>query len=324
MVVRDQIVLHLEEAAGNWISCESLGDKLGVSRSTVARHISRLKEDGYAIESAPNKGYALRETFDLLVPRRIREGLETKAFGKKEIVYCTEIDSTNLKAKDLAARGAPEGTIVIAEKQTKGKGRKTRNWFSPPRDGIYLSLILRPNIAPRQAPRITLLTAVSVAETLRSLTALELTIKWPNDILVNGKKLAGILTEMSSEKDTTKYVVVGLGLNVNTPLFPDDIRDRATSLLIETRKRFSRPALIREYLKWHERYYDIFQSMGFEPIRKRWKELAEIIGQQVTVAAIDKEYQGEVQDIDEDGALILQDKTGQVHRIIFGDVSLLR
>ncbi|HUT72327.1 MAG TPA: biotin--[acetyl-CoA-carboxylase] ligase [Desulfatiglandales bacterium] len=324
MAGRDQIVLHLEEAAGNWVSCESLGDKLGVSRSTIVRHISRLKEDGYAIESAPNKGYALRETFDLLVPRRIRQGLETKAFGKKEIVYCTEIDSTNLKAKDLAANGAPEGAIVISEKQTEGRGRKAREWFSPPRDGIYLSLILRPNIAPRHAPRITLLTAVSVAETLRSLIGLELAIKWPNDILVNGKKLAGILTEMSSEKGAIDYVVVGLGLNVNTPIFPDDIKDTATSLLIETGKRFSRAELVRDYLKWHERYYEIFLSMGFEPIRKRWKELAEIIGQQVTVAAIDREYQGEVQDIDEDGALILQDKAGQVHRITFGDVSLLR
>jgi BirA family biotin operon repressor/biotin-[acetyl-CoA-carboxylase] ligase len=324
MAVRDQIVLHLEEAAGNWVSCESLGDKLGASRSTIVRNLSRLINDGYPIESSPREGYSLRGTSDLLAPRRIREGLETKAFGKGEIAYFTEIDSTNLKAKDLAARGAPEGTIVISEKQTKGRGRKTRNWFSPPRDGIYLSLILRPNIAPRHAPRITLLTAVSVAETLRSLIGLELAIKWPNDILVNGKKLAGILTEMSSEKGAIDYVVVGLGLNVNTPIFPDDIKDTATSLLIETGKRFSRAELVRDYLKRHERYYEVFQSMGFEPIRERWKELTNIIGQQVTIAAIDSAYHGEVQDIDQDGALILKDKTGQVHRIIFGDVSLLR
>ena len=150
MAVRDQIIVCLEETAGNSVSCKSLCHELGGSRSTVVRHISRLKEDGYAIEAVLNKGYALRETLDLLVPRRIREGLETKVFGKQEIVYCTEIDSTNLKAKELAARGAPEGTIVISEKQTKGRGRETRNWYSPPRDGIYLSLILRPNIAPRR------------------------------------------------------------------------------------------------------------------------------------------------------------------------------
>jgi len=322
VTIRDELLIHLEEAAGNWVSSESLGDKLGVSRSTVLRHISRLKEDGYAIESVPHKGYVLRETFDLLVPRRIREGLGTKTFGKKEIVYCTEIDSTNPKAKALAAKGAPEGTIVVSEMQTKGRGRKTRGWFSPPRDGIYLSLILRPNISPRLAPSMTLLTAVAIAETLLSVPGLEIAIKWPNDILARGKKLAGILTEMSTERERIDYIVVGLGLNVNTSRFPDEIEGKATSILIETGQRVRRVTLAKEYLEWHEKYYAILKSAGFEPIRKRWKELANIIGQQVTVVAIDKEYQGEVQDIDEDGALILSDETGVYHRVIFGDVTL--
>jgi BirA family biotin operon repressor/biotin-[acetyl-CoA-carboxylase] ligase len=322
MTIRDELLIRLEEAAGDWISRESLGDKLGVSRSTVLRHISRLKEDGYAIESVPDKGYALRETFDLLVPRKIGEGLETKTFGKKEIVYCTEIDSTNLKAKALAARGAPEGTIVVSEKQIKGRGRKTRGWFSPPRDGIYLSLILRPNIAPRLAPSMTLLTAVAIAETLLSVPGLEIAIKWPNDILARGKKLAGILTEMSTERERIDYVVVGLGLNVNTSRFPNEIEDRATSILIETGQRVRRVTLVKQYLKWHEEYYDVFQRIGFEPIRTRWKELTNIMGQQVTVETIAREYTGEVQDIDDGGALILRDQTGGHHRVIFGDVTL--
>ena len=322
MAVGDKIIVCLEEAAGNWISCKSLRDKLGVSRSTVARHISHLKEDGYVIEAAPNKGYALREALDLLVPRKIQEGLETRVFGKKEIAYCTEIDSTNLKAKDLAARGAPEGTIVISEKQTKGRGRKTRNWFSPPREGIYLSLILRPNIAPRSAPSMTLLTAVAVAETLLSVPGMEIAIKWPNDILARGKKLAGILTEMSTTGERIDYAVVGLGLNVNTARFPDEIEDRATSILIETGQRVRRVTLAKEYLKWHEEYYGVFQRIGFEPIRKRWKELTNIIGQQVTVETIDRRYTGEVQDIDDGGALILRDETGGYHQVIFGDVTL--
>jgi len=322
MTIKDELLIHLDEAAGNSLSSESLGDKLGVSRSTILRHISRLKEDGYTIEYLPQKGHALRETADLLIPRNIREGLETEVFGKKDIIYCTEIDSTNLKAKNLAAKGAPEGTIVVSEKQTKGRGRKTREWFSPPREGIYLSLILRPNIIVRNAPRITLFAAVSIAETLKCMTDLELSIKWPNDILINGKKVAGILTEMSSERDTIKYVVVGLGLNVNTRWFPNGIRDTATSLLIETGKQISRPALVKEYLKWHERYYAMLQNTGFAPIMKRWRELADIIGKQVTVAGFDREYQGEVRDVDEEGAIILQEKTGQVHRVIFGDVTL--
>ena len=322
MTIRDELLIHLEEVAGNWVSSKSLGDILGVSRSTVLGHISRLKKDSYPIEYIPHKGYALRETSDLLVPRRIREGLETKAFGKKEILYFTEIDSTNLKAKGLAASGAPEGTIVISERQTKGRGRKTRGWFSPPRDGIYLSLILRPNIAPRSAPSMTLLTAVAIAETLLAVPGLEIAIKWPNDILARGRKLAGILTEMSTIGERIDYAVVGLGLNVNTSRFPDEIEDRATSILIETGQRVRRVTLAKEYLKWHEEYYDVFQRIGFEPIRKRWKELTNMMGQQVTVETIGREYTGKVQDIDDGGALILRDETGGYHRVIFGDVTL--
>ena len=170
---------------------------------------------------------------------------------------------------------------------------------------------------------ITLLTAVAVAEALLSLTRLKIAIKWPNDILVGGKKLAGILTEMTTQADNIDYVVVGLGLNVNTPRFPDDIRDKATSMLIETGKRFSRVRIIREYLKWYETYYEVFKNIGSEPIRKRWRELTNMIGQQITIEMIDKRYSGEVQDIDKDGALIITDRTGKSHRIIFGDVTLI-
>lgn len=322
MGVRDQILLFLEESEGGWVPTEALCKKVAVSRSSLSRHISLLKKDGYAIESSRMRGYLLQEPSDLLVPRRILQGLGTRFFGKRQVLYFSETDSTNAQAKDIAARGAPEGTIVVSEKQTKGKGRGARSWFSPPWDGIYLSLILRPNIAPREAPRITLLTAVAITETLLSITKLQIAIKWPNDILVNGKKLAGILTEMSTEGERIDYVVVGLGLNVNTPQFPTDIEGRATSILIETGERFPRVALAKEYLEWHEKYYEVFQRIGFEPIRERWKELTNIIGQQVTVETTDREYTGVVQDIDTDGALILRDNTGQSHRIIFGDVTL--
>lgn len=323
MAIKDQIILYLDEKKGNWVSGESLTKKLAVSRSTIDRHITQLKSDRYPIESSPKKGYLLQKTSDVLTPREIRAGLETKVLGKRDIAYFTETDSTNTRAKDLAVRHAPEGSLVLSEKQTKGRGRNERNWFSPSRDGIYLSLILRPTIPPREAPVITLLTAVAVAETLLSLTRLKIAIKWPNDILVSGKKLAGILTEISTQGDSIDYVVVGLGLNVNTPRFPDDIRDKATSMLIETGKRFSRVKVIREYLKWYEAYYEVFKNIGFEPIRKRWRELTNMIGRQITVQMIDKGYSGEVQDIDKDGALIITDRTGKSHRIIFGDVTVI-
>jgi len=323
MAAKDQILLHLEERKGNWVSGESLTRKLAVSRSTIGRHITQFKKDGYPIESSPKTGYLLQKTTDLLTPREIRDCLETKVLGKRDIAYFTETDSTNTRAKNLAVGGAPEGALVLSEKQTRGRGREERNWFSPSRDGIYLSLVLRPAIPPGEAPRITLLTAVAVAEALLSLTRLKIAIKWPNDILVGGKKLAGILTEIGTQGDSIDYVVVGLGLNVNMPRFPDDIRDKATSMLIETGKRFSRVKVIREYLKWYEAYYEVFKNIGFEPIRKRWRELTNMIGQQITVEMIDKRYSGEVQDIDKDGALIITDRTGKSHRIIFGDVTVI-
>jgi BirA family biotin operon repressor/biotin-[acetyl-CoA-carboxylase] ligase len=323
MAAKDQILLHLEERKGNWVSGESLAKKLAVSRSTIGKHISQLKIDGYPVESSPKKGYLLQNTAELVTPREIRVGLETKVFGRRDIVYFTETDSTNTGAKDLAVRHAPEGALVISEKQTKGRGREARSWFSPSRDGIYLSLILRPPIPPRKAPVITLLTAVAVAEALLSLARLEIAIKWPNDILASGKKLAGILTEIATQGDSIDYVVVGLGLNVNTPQFPDDIRDKATSVLIETGKRFSRVRIIREYLKWYEAYYEVFEKIGFEPVRKRWRELTNMIGQQVTVETIDERYSGEVRDIEEDGALVITDRIGNSHRIIFGEVTVI-
>lgn len=323
MSKRDQLLLYLKERKGNWVSGEALGNKIAVSRSAVWKHICKLRQEGYVIESSPRKGYLLRKVSDLLVPNEIREGLDTKIFGKRDIVYFTETDSTNTRAKDLAAGGALEGTLVISEKQTKGRGRKSRDWFSPSQEGIYLSLILRPTISPSEAPKITLLTAVVVAETLLRLTRLNINIKWPNDILVNGKKIAGILTEMSTEMDAIDYIVVGLGLNVNTPIFPDDIREKATSIFIETSKHFPRARFIHEYLQLYEEYYEIFKRTGFEPIIKRWKEFTNMIGKRIIVEMISKKYSGEVQDIDRDGALILKDNKGRSHRIIFGDVTVI-
>lgn len=271
----------------------------------------------------PPRDQSLAYLPDLLLPDEIRDGLDTRIFGKRDIVYFRETDSTNTRAKDLAARGAPEGTLVVSEKQKEGRGRKGRRWFSPSQEGIYASLILRPTISPGEAPKITMLTAVVVAETLLSLTQLEVKIKWPNDILVNGKKLGGILTEIRAERDAIDYVVVGLGLNVNTRRFPDDIREKATSVLIETGNRFPRARLIREYLKWFEEYYELFNEIGFEPVMGRWKELTNVIGQRIRVEVVGKKYVGEVLDIDKDGALILKDSDGESHRILSADVSLL-
>ena len=179
---------------------------------------------------------------------------------------------------------------------------------------------------PGETPRITLMTAVVLAETLISLMKLKLRIKWPNDILANGKKLAGILTEISTEMDAVNYIVVGLGINVNTRFenSPQDIKKSATSILIENGKHFSRIKLIHEYLKLYEQYYDMFKKNDFEPIMKRWKELADIIGKQIKVDVIGKTHTGKVVDVDNDGVLILKDDQGRLQRIFSGDVTLAR
>ncbi len=322
MDTKDKIILNLKANMGNWISGEQLSKNFEISRAAISKQIRKLRQMGYEIVSSPRKGYLLESVSDLLLANEIKEGLKTKILGRKDIVSFTETDSTNTQAKDLAIKGAPEGTLVIAEKQTMGRGRRGRAWFSPKGDGIYASLILRPTIPPSEAPLITLLTAVVAAETLKSVTELNPRIKWPNDILINGKKIAGILTELSMEMDAVDFVIVGIGLNVNTPVscFDEEIKDIATSVFIETGKRFERTTLIKKYLEHYEAYYEMFNKKGFKPILQKWKALADIIGRRITVDMISKKHVGQVVDVDVDGVLVLKDDNGKLHRIYSGDV----
>jgi len=260
---------------------------------------------------------------DSLLFSDIVRGLKTRVLGKKEIFHYTEIDSTNARAVAMADQGAPEGTLVVAERQACGRGRRGRTWFSPPADGIYASLILRPSLLPREAPQITFLTAVAAAEAIHDCTQLDVRIKWPNDLLVNGKKFAGILTEIHADRDVLHYAVVGIGINVNTSGFPEEISDRATSLLIETGRRFSRAALLRDYLREEESRLIQLRTKGFAPILARWKELADTIGRSIRVEMTGATCEGWAEDVDPEGVLILRDRKGRCHRILSGDVALL-
>lgn len=321
---RDRLLSYLKEERGNWVSGEWLSRMLGVSRTAVNKHIRHLQKVGYTIDTSTKKGYSLGATADLLLPAEIREGLATRVFGAEDIVHLPETDSTNLRAKELAALGAVEGTIVIAERQTGGRGRKGRSWFSP-EGGIYMSCILRPRMTPSEAPGITLMTGVAAAEAINLLTRLNARIKWPNDILVGGRKIAGILTEISADMDGIDYVVVGIGINVNISRedLGDDIREIATSVLIETGGPLARSRLVRAFLEQFEIYYRIIQDQGFEPIRKRWKDLSGIIGRRTRVEMIGKTLTGQVFDIDTDGVLLLTDDLGARHRIVSGDITLI-
>ncbi len=322
MSTKSQLLFRLKRAKGDWISGEFLSEGLSVSRSAVWKHIRKLREEGYLIQSSPKKGYFLEKTSDMLLPEEIREGIETRILGKKTIHHHMETASTNTTAKELAIHGAPEGTLIISEMQTGGKGRLGREWFSPPGEGIYLSFILRPSVSPAEAPKITLLAAVAVAEALRQATRLRALIKWPNDIILRGKKAAGILMEINTEMDAIDYVVIGLGVNVNIATFPAHLTEKATSLLIETAEKQSRVGLIKDFLQWFEHYYGMFQRSDFEPILERWRQLSRITGRRITVETIDSKLVGTAVDIDGDGRLMVEDNKGHVHRVYSGDVTL--
>jgi len=319
---KDELLWYLRRGEGCWVSGEDLSGKMGISRSAVWKQISRLRQEGYAIRSSSKKGYLFLGVPEMLLPAEIREGIGTEIFGRRDIAYFGELDSTNRKAKEMAAEGAPEGTLVVAEEQSRGRGRIGRSWYSPAREGIYMSLILRPKLPPNEAPKITLVTGVSVAEALLAVTPLQPAIKWPNDILVNGRKICGILTETSTEMDAIDFVVVGVGMNVNTPEFPDELNEIGTSIYLETGKAFDRVTLLQEFLHQFEQLYFTFLKSGFESIGKRWGELSILMGKDVTVQMIDRSCSGRVLKLDRDGALIIRSENGELEKIYSGDIHI--
>jgi len=325
MNTKERLLRYLKEEQGQFVSGGMVSSRLAISRSAIWKQISRLKEEGYDIASSPGKGYALRNIPDCLLAGEIREGLDTRLIGQGPIFHFRETDNTNNQAKALAYEGAPEGALVIAEEQSQGRGRRGRTWFSPAGQGIYATVILRSLIPLSEAPKLTLLTAVAAADALESQTGLPIRIKWPNDILVNGRKLAGILTEIGTEMDAVDFAVIGLGLNVNIPQasFPSDLRSPATSVLIEKGQPFPRIRLLQAWLGALETYYSLFRQGDFDVILSRWKILTDIVGSRIAVDLPGRRYTGEVQEVDENGVLILKEPGGTFQRIFSGDISLL-
>jgi BirA family biotin operon repressor/biotin-[acetyl-CoA-carboxylase] ligase len=326
MSTKHKLLNHLRNHHYQWVSGEQISTQLGISRTAIWKQINRLKSDGHEIDSAPKKGYRLITEADLLVLETIQARLCTRVMGQPAIHMLQQTDSTNLQAKILAGRGAAEGTVVVADTQSHGRGRRGRTWFSPPGRSIYTSLILRPPIAPFQAPQITLMTAVAVAKSLNRKIGLDAKIKWPNDILIRGKKIAGILTEISMEMDVVDFVVVGLGINVNSRReeMPSEIQDIVTSIHIESGSNLSRSTLLCNLLEDFEVCYEQLKKEGFGPIMDQWRMMTDIIGQKVYVDVLDTRHTGTVQAVDDDGVLILRDDQGNIHRIFSGDVTRMR
>lgn len=268
-----------------------------------------------------NHGSEMAATHQLIDPDDIEKTISTERLGKK-IHWFETLSSTNIRAHELAQQGAAEGEIIVAEGQTQGKGRAGRNWVSPPYLNLYLSLILRPTLPPNRTPQITLMSAVALAETLQSFITAPPEIKWPNDILVEGKKIAGILTESCSEAHGVVYVVVGIGVNLNYPReqMPEAIQNQATSLLILNQETTHRTAFACRLIQDLDRCYGILEGNGFADIAKRWEGFFRMRGRQVRVNMPDGVIQGKAMGIDTDGALILEEEGGHRERILAGDV----
>ena len=321
--MRSRILELLRKAGEAYMSGEEIAGKLGVSRTAVWKHVKELREAGYKIKSRSRSGYTLEETPDCLLPGEIKNGLRTRFVGK-DIVFFEEVDSTNRVAKQLAQKGAAAGAVVVAEAQGKGRGRLERPYFSPAGKGIWFSVILRPHILPQEAPKCTLLAAVAVAMAMKRF-GLKAEIKWPNDILHEGKKLTGILTEMSAELDRVNYIVIGTGVNVNMEEkdFPEELRGKATSLAIMKGEKLPRVAFFQAVLEALDELCTVLEEEGFAPIVAHWREYAVTLGQDVHVigATGRGSFDGRAVDIDEEGALLVETADG-VRRVLAGDVSI--
>ena len=296
-----------------------------VSRTAIWKRVKHLRALGYEIEASTRMGYRLVRSPDLLTPSEVKPLLKTKWMGRT-MHYFHAIDSTNSKAYALALEGAEEGEVVLAESQKKGRGRLGRKWFSPPFLNLYLSVILRPKIAPHQASLITLMAAVATAEAIQKLSNFSPSIKWPNDILLESRKVAGLLNEIHSEIDRIHFVILGIGVNLNMDgkMFSKGIREVATSLKRETGQAISRKTFLQVLLLELEMWYETFLKEGALPVLKAWRDRAQIKGRSVKVTSFGETLFGAAMDVDSDGALILEMESGEQKRIVAGDVEYRR
>lgn len=320
-MVEEKILGLFRRQPDVFLSGEQISLDLNISRSAVWKYIEKLRISGYEFDAVPHLGYRLRKIPDRLYPQEIRFALKTLTFGK-EVIYYDNIDSTNTVAYDLAKKGSPEGLVVIAEGQTKGKGRLSREWVSPKQKGIYMSVILRPDMTPFQAPKITLLAAVSTALGIREDIGAPALIKWPNDILINQKKIGGILTEMEAEQDSVNFLILGIGINVNTR--HSELPKGASSIYEEIGSRVSRIGLAKAILEKLDENYELFKKEGFSPIKKEWRNLSATLGRRVRVTCMHESIEGEAVDIDSDGALKIRLDNGFYERVLAGDLLVLR
>lgn len=315
-------VLELLQGENEYISGQEICEKLNISRTAVWKHINLLKEEGYVIEAVRNRGYRVVMNTTQITKGGVLLGLKTETIGRNLLVY-EEIDSTNNQAKKMAEDGAKDGTLLVSDSQTAGKGRRGRVWTSPKGSSIYMTLLIRPNFNPQQASMLTLVAAMAVRKAIESTAKVQTQIKWPNDLVCNGKKVCGILTEMSAEPDFINYVVIGIGINVNMTDFPEEIRNTATSLKIEKQESVDRNRIIAEFCNWFEKYYEIFQKKNnLEDLVDEYNRHLVNRGRMVRIIEPKGDYEALSDGINENGELIVKREDGTIEQIMSGEVSV--
>jgi BirA family biotin operon repressor/biotin-[acetyl-CoA-carboxylase] ligase len=324
MTIDGHILLALRRAGDGAVSGADLSQRLGVTRAAIWARIEELRALGYDIAASPHQGYRLMDTPDVLHADDLLAQLQGVRVVGRDIRVFQETSSTNDVAEKLARDGAPEGVVVFAESQTRGRGRLGRRWVSPARRGLWFSVLLRPDLRPQAATQLTVAAATALARAIRAQTGLTPGIKWPNDILLRGRKVAGVLTELSAELDHIRYVILGLGVNLNQTAseFPPELRKTATSLRIETGRERNRAELAAAILRELDADYARVCRGQFADLAVEWAEQCATLGRRVGLRVGERVVQGRAESLDDDGALLLRTEHGRLERIIGGDVTL--
>ncbi len=314
-IAEEELITFLQKNRQTQLSTRQISEELGIHPYVIYQLVKDLRRWGFKISSEKGKGYQLLEVPDFLLPGKIRRNLKTKLLGKEVLCYRT-IGSTNNLAFRLAESGAEEGTLIVADEQTKGRGRMGRSWYSPPKLGLWQSLILRPDIPPFKAPGLSICAGLALAQAIVELTGMDAKIKWPNDCYLNGRKVGGVLLELSAEIDRINFVIAGIGVNVNHQLsdIPKNLSSIATSLRIEVGKEVPRVKLLSSFLEKFEVIYMDFKNNGFAPQRSLIKNFSSLLGTKVTVKYGKEKIEGIAEDIDDNGSLVI--RVGKEKRVV--------
>ncbi len=317
---RNKQIITLLREKGDYVSGQELCERFDISRTAIWKRIRALEEEGYSIEAVKNRGYKLTGSPDSMQAHEVETRLHTKRMGRP-VYYFDSIDSTNLYAKKLAEEGAPEGALVIADEQTAGRGRLGHNWTTPKGTAIAMTVMLRPDLPLDRIAMVTLVVGMALTKAVRELYDLPVGIKWPNDLVVNGRKLSGTLTEMSAEITKVSYIVIGVGINANVTQFPEELKDTATSLCLELGQEVNRAELIALSMNYFEQYYEVFCKTGdLSQLKDEYNEYLLNLGRVVRVMQPGEEFTGTAEGIDEMGQLLVRKDDGELVSVYAGEV----